>query len=209
MPSEYKPNFCEITCLRHGETLGGNYYRGSTDDTLSDLGWGQMDAATANRNWDVINTSPLRRCLDFAQHYAKKSNTPLRIDRNLQEIDFGDWEGKTYQQIARVQLQQFYQDPSNTPPNGEPFGDFVARIDRATAKIIAQFPNQRVLIITHAGCLRALFYLWLKLPVDKLCNINIAHGSLTCFQYFTDNTTPFASLQFCNLTLPLNTKGDG
>ena len=56
-----------IDFLRHGEVTGGSYYRGSTDDQLTQSGWQQMNSTVENQSWNHIISSPLHRCLDFAQ----------------------------------------------------------------------------------------------------------------------------------------------
>jgi len=56
-----------IDLLRHGDVEGGDVFRGSSDDPLSDDGWRQMqDALEDKSGWDVIITSPLQRCCEFA-----------------------------------------------------------------------------------------------------------------------------------------------
>ena len=80
MPSET----C-IDLLRHGEPVGGRRYRGQIDDPLSDTGWQQMRAALADRrDWDIIYTSPLRRCAEFAGELAARHGLPLASDPRLQ-----------------------------------------------------------------------------------------------------------------------------
>ena len=121
-----------VDFLRHGEVAGGSYYRGCTDDLLTELGWQQMNHAVIDQHWDHIISSPLHRCLDFTQHFSKKTNTPFNIDSNWQEINFGDWEGKTAEQINSTSLMHFYQDPANnTPKNGENIELFLERINLA------------------------------------------------------------------------------
>jgi alpha-ribazole phosphatase len=41
---------------------------------------------------------------------------PLQVNSAFQEIDFGDWEGKTAAQIDPQLLAQFYLDPVSFPP---------------------------------------------------------------------------------------------
>jgi len=56
-----------VDLLRHGEPVGGRRYRGQTDDPLSDKGWKQMWTAVAGQQpWQVIVTSTLSRCREFA-----------------------------------------------------------------------------------------------------------------------------------------------
>ncbi len=189
-----------VDFLRHGAVQGGAYYRGSTDDPLSKLGWQQMHAAVAKKEWDLIVCSPLMRCLDFAQTLSQQSNTPLLIESDWQEIHFGDWEGKTAEQIEPDELKLFYQDPmNNSPRNAEIFSAFLARINRAWQCLIEENPGKQVLVITHAGVIRALFPLLLNLPVNKLFNLQVEHASMTRFQCFQDQQENYIQLEFHNL----------
>lgn len=62
-----------VDLLRHGEPVGGRKYRGQTDDALSETGWAQMRAAVdGHRPWDVIVSSTLLRCIEFARELAAR-----------------------------------------------------------------------------------------------------------------------------------------
>ncbi len=188
-----------IDFLRHGEVKGGNYFRGITDDPLTNLGWQQMHESASNRQWEQIISSPLRRCQDFSQQISEKTDTPFCIDTTWQEINFGDWEGKFAHQIAPSSITKFYQNPTSyTPPNGEAFLDFQSRINRAWKKLLTDHQDKKVLVITHAGVIRCLFTLLLDLPHSKLFNLQVDHGSLTQFHCFHDNPENFVSLAFHN-----------
>ncbi len=190
-----------VDFLRHGEAAGGSYYRGSTDDPLTELGWQQMRNAVADRHWDVIISSPLLRCLEFSQQLHNQTNTALSIDPNWQEICFGDWEGKTAEQINSEALMRFYQDPiNNTPNNAENLTLFISRINQAWESLLKQHAGKHILVVSHAGVIRSLFNLFLHLPANKIFNLQLDHASLTCFQCFNDKPANFITLVFHNLT---------
>ncbi|MEE9339651.1 MAG: histidine phosphatase family protein [Methylococcaceae bacterium] len=190
-----------VDFLRHGEVAGGSYYRGSTDDLLTELGWQQMNHAVANKHWDYIVSSPLLRCLDFAQYFSKQTSIPLSTDSNWQEINFGDWEGKTAEQINSTSLMRFYQDPANnTPKNGENIELFLDRINLAWKSTTQSHKGKHILVITHAGVIRCLFNVFLCLPITKIFNIQVNHASLTSFQCIHDKPSDFIKLAFHNLS---------
>ena len=94
-----------IDLIRHGEPEGGVKFRGSLDDPLSSEGWQQLSTATAQCNtWDLVVSSPLVRCHKFADHLAQQTGKPLEVQRGLREIDFGEWEGKTSQEIEQTRI---------------------------------------------------------------------------------------------------------
>ena len=190
-----------VDFIRHGEVAGGSYYRGRTDDPLTKRGWQQMNAVVVGRSWDQIITSPLHRCLDFAQQINRKTSIPVSTDSSWQEIDFGDWEGKTAEQINADTLIRFYQDPvNNTPENGESYTNFLSRINQSWDNLIKTHGGKHLLVITHAGVICSLFSLLLGLPVEKIFNLQVDHASLTRFQCFHDDPDNFVKLIFHNLT---------
>lgn len=193
-----------VDFLRHGHVSGGTYYRGKTDDQLTTKGWQQMETAVVEQSWDLIITSPLHRCLDFAQYLNEQTNTPYNIEPSWQEINFGDWEGKKAEQIDTDDLTRFYRNPIEHPPkNGESFQTFQTRIDLAWNNLINMHTGQHLLVITHAGVIRCLFSLLLKLPIDKIFNLHVDHASITRFQCIHDSPDNFIKLIFHNLTLHL------
>src|SRR5690554_8149987 len=93
--------------IRHGEPEGGPMYRGSKDDPLSEAGWQQMrDAITEVDIWDAIVTSPMLRCVHFAQELSDRYSIPLHKDERLREINFGEWEGRTADEIGRASCRE-------------------------------------------------------------------------------------------------------
>lgn len=188
-----------VDLLRHGEVQGGSYYRGSTDDPLTPNGWQQMQSRVTNHTWDTIYSSSLIRCQAFAKHLGQYLRIPVIIDERLQEIHFGDWEGKTADEIDPKILADFYQNPINkTPPNGESLLDFQTRINQIWTTLLNRHANQKVLVITHAGVIRVLFTLLLDLPLIKMFNIQIDHGRMSQIQTIEDGESLFTSLIFHN-----------
>lgn len=145
--------------IRHGEPAGGHMYRGHKDDPLSELGWQQMrDAIAAGEQWDHILSSPLLRCREFASELATQTGAPLTIADGFKEICFGDWEGKTREQVAQEygdHQANFWRDAENHPPiNGEHINDFHQRIGEAWQHWQQQLQGQRVLLVCHGGVIR-------------------------------------------------------
>ena len=145
--------------IRHGEPAGGHMYRGHKDDPLSELGWQQMrDAIQVDDQWDHILTSPLLRCREFAAELSKQQHIPLTVAHDFKEISFGDWEGKTREQVAQEygdHQANFWRDAENHPPvNGETIQDFHQRIGDAWALWQQALQGQRVLLVCHGGVIR-------------------------------------------------------
>ncbi|MCK5897664.1 MAG: alpha-ribazole phosphatase family protein [Methylococcales bacterium] len=179
----------QIDLLRHGEVQGGQYYRGITDDALTEKGWQQMQKRVQPiKDWELIISSPLQRCLNFAKKLNQQRNIPLIIDAGFQEINFGDWERKTATEIEQQwpqYLMKFYQDPIQyPPPKGESIALFQQRILKSWQAILQHYQGQNIVIITHAGVIRALFSLLLNIPTKNSFSVAINHASLSRFQCF-------------------------
>jgi alpha-ribazole phosphatase len=171
-----------IDLLRHGETERGGGFRGSLDDALTESGWRQMHASVAQtRPWQLIVSSPLRRCADFAQVLADRLNLPLTFDQDLRELHFGDWEGRSAAELMVTDadsLGRFWADPFGfTPPAGEPLDEFQARVLRGVRKMVDS-PEKHVLVITHAGVMRLLIA-YAHGRVQQLLEVEVAHAQLT------------------------------
>lgn len=173
-----------IDLMRHGEPVGGSRYRGQMDDPLSDKGWTQMRAAVGQHDpWDVILSSPLSRCLDFAWELSERTGISLEIDERLKEIGFGVWQGKTQEEITQYDLgvlQRFYRDPmTNRPDDAEGLAEFRNRIVSAWNDILSRYPGKHILIVCHAGTIRMVLAHILDLPLSNLFRIKVANAGIT------------------------------
>ncbi len=174
-----------IDVIRHGEPVGGRRYRGySIDDALTDKGWSQMRAAVPESpKWNHIVSSPLKRCLEFSQELANDLQIPFTVDDNMKEIGFGDWEGKTPEEILAEDseaLDHFYQDPVNNRPNGaEPLHTFSQRVWQAYQEIMETHQGKHVLVVAHAGVARAITANILKMSLDDVYSrLKIEYGAI-------------------------------
>ncbi|MGB8925011.1 MAG: alpha-ribazole phosphatase family protein [Pseudomonas sp.] len=172
-----------LDLLRHGETELGGGLRGSLDDALTENGWAQMRAAViAGGPWDRLVSSPLQRCARFAAELGEQLNLPVNLDKDLQELHFGAWEGQSAAALMETDAEAlglFWADPyAFTPPQGEPVSDFAARVLGAVARLHQAYVGERVLLISHGGVMRLLLAQARGLPHQQLLNVEVAHASL-------------------------------
>ncbi|MDO8709362.1 MULTISPECIES: alpha-ribazole phosphatase family protein [Pseudomonas] len=172
-----------LDLLRHGETELGGGLRGSLDDALTDKGWAQMRAAVVEQGpWDRLISSPLQRCARFAHELGAQLELPVHLDKDLQELHFGAWEGQSAAALMETDaegLGLFWADPyAFTPPEGEPVEDFSTRVLAAVARLHAAYAGERILLISHGGVMRLLLAQARGLPREQLLNVEVGHGSL-------------------------------
>lgn len=175
------PDTARIELLRHGDT-GHRGFRGQLDDLPTEQGLAQMRAAVAGRSWDVLVSSPLRRCALFAREFATALGVPLRLEPRLAEYRFGRWQGVPMEVLAEKQgaaLARFWADPAAHPPPGaETIAQFDARVRAALADVANAFDGRRVLVVTHGGVIRLLTCRALGLPWSRMASLEVPHASL-------------------------------
>ena len=191
----------QIDLLRHGEPEGGSRYRGNRiDDPLTEKGWQQMWSGVGEKQtWDVIITSPLLRCFDFANKLAEQRNIPVVVDEQFKEIGFGVWEGKIKSELKikrEKEFNAFYADPVfNTPEGAEPVGDFFIRVASAFNNVRTQHTGKNILIIAHAGVIRAIVTHVINAPVECMYKLNVLPGHVSRINY-TENKAALDRLNF-------------
>lgn len=169
--------------LRHGEPVGGKKYRGQTDDPLSEKGWAQMRAATADAQpWTALVSSPLSRCKAFAESLSERLALPVQVEPRLAEVGFGVWEGRTAEQLKQQDpdcIFKFKLDPvANRPQGAEPLADFYRRVAAAYEDVQARHAGQHVLVVAHAGVIRMAICHALGLPVEQAYRINVGSAAI-------------------------------
>lgn len=181
-----------IDLLRHGEPEGGAMYRGSgTDDPLSERGWQQMRAAveqvmaveqTDACLWDAVVSSPMIRCKAFVEEVAKQHALPLTIIEDLKEAGYGAWEGRVPDEIRATEPEAYralYHDPVNCRPHGaEPLAAFTHRVMDAFEELMVTYQGQRVLLVSHAGTMRAIQSQLIHAPIEYQQRIQIPYAGM-------------------------------
>lgn len=176
-----------IDLIRHGEPVGGRRYRGQIDDPLSEKGWRQMREAVADHcPWQRIVSSPLSRCSAFAEELAGRHGLPLQLEPRLQEIGFGEWEGKSADELTAADPQclwRFYRDPlNNTPPGAETLAAFRDRVIAAWDDLLRDHAGQHVLVVGHAGMMRMILRHVLEMPLAHVFRLQVDNACISRIQ---------------------------
>jgi len=151
--------------IRHGHTeysdLGA--IAGSSDVALSQAGRDAVTVAAGSLDIDSITTfhaSTLTRAIDTA---SLLGGDTIVEDARLVELDFGDWEGKTWQQVHDDDPDHLSEWSENwverAPPGGETFQALANRADDWLQDIKALPDDHRLVVAAHGGTIRALLCL--------------------------------------------------
>jgi broad specificity phosphatase PhoE len=179
-----------IDLLRHGSVVTPGLFCAPADEPLSECGWQEMEKTAQHKQWDVIITSPYRRCHDFAKNLAHQQGSDLLIVEDFREMDFGNWTGQTRTALWKNEaeaLQMLWTSPESfVAPNGEAIDCFFRRVQQAWQKTLKQYHSQHLLLVTHAGVIRTLLSQTLDIPHNKILQFHIAHATLTRLHYYPD-----------------------
>ena len=163
-----------IHFLRHGkidETLKGAYI-GTTDVSLSESGKNELLSLDSSHKYpgtQVVFTSPLKRCVETA-NILYPQQKPIIIDQ-LSECNFGEWEGKTADELKdEPDFEKWLSgSPDVKPPRGESNADFTRRVCKMFESVVDGLVKTGTLesvIITHGGVIMTLLAVY-GLPQAK------------------------------------------
>lgn len=158
----------DVIWVRHGETAGNalRQYIGRTDLPLNDAGREQILQLRERLRSELASVthvyhSPYQRTREtMSLLLGTDIQSPTTYsDPRLAELDFGDWEAKSYadlEALDRDHLWRWYDDPWRVaPPNGETLHDLDTRLASWHEEVVlaATLPDT-LLVVTHGGPLR-------------------------------------------------------
>jgi len=154
-----------IYLFRHGETDANknDIYQGKrVNPPLNEKGKMQVRflAEFMATNYPKISTvvfSPALRTLQTAIEVARCVNARIVVENNLHEIDHGDWEGKTSEEIGieYPELSKKWWNGVNPLeiefPNGEKIKDAIKRVRTAFFETLEKHQDEHLAISAHGG----------------------------------------------------------
>jgi broad specificity phosphatase PhoE len=190
-----------LIIVRHGESEwnADRRLQGRADIGLSARGRSQAEAlrpTIAALSPDRAMTSTLRRARETA---AIMGFPDAEARDELCEIDVGDWTGQSIGDLVAQAPEAYraWRAGKFTPGGGEPWSDFLDRIDRATEELLGG-PERAVLLVAHGGVLRALLERLLALSPDRI--VPVAPGSLTILRHAFANGRADLRLELFNFS---------
>lgn len=143
-----------IYLIRHGKTVANeqHLYCGSTDLPLSDGGREELHSMRYDITPERFVTSGMKRTDETLRILF--GNAPFSVDSRFREVDFGDFEMKSYEMLKDDPAYQIWltgDNEANTPPDGESGVQMTRRVLEAFREI----PDGTALI-THGGVIAAI-----------------------------------------------------
>ncbi len=191
----------KLIFLRHGETkinVRGKTHQNNDPSKLTPRGVKQVLTVIPSlkkMGIEKVYCSPERRAYQSAFLLSKKLDLPLLILTDLRERNWGEWERKSWESIKRklekMTLKERY---TFVPPHGESWQQMEKRVTKAIKKITKR-KEKKVVIVTHAGALRALVPVLRGEAISKSLHYNFENGSITVFDH---QGTKFKSITINN-----------
>lgn len=150
----------------------------------SGICYGQLDVESENPQEEAsilqaqltpdlpVWSSPLRRCHDL----AKLLHPAPTIDVRLAEMNFGLWEGLSWNDVPRAELDAWAADVAAYAPPG---GESALSVQQRALDFVRSLPVDEAVLVTHAGVIRTLVAYVMGLPPEEWCALEFQYGSHT------------------------------
>ncbi|TIL76917.1 MAG: histidine phosphatase family protein [Mesorhizobium sp.] len=136
----------------------------------------------APRPLAAICCSPRERTMETAKPIAIACNREkITIRRELDEIDFGAWSGKTFEELSQDAdwLTWNSQRQQARTPGGETMLDVQQRVVSLMQQLRKPYQNQSVALVSHADVIKAAVCKVLGLPLGDCFRFDIDPASIT------------------------------
>ncbi len=180
----------ELVLIRHTKVAveKGICYGFTDVDVASTFKEEVLDTANQIKSlsFDEIWSSPLSRSLKLAKELFPHQT--INTDERLKELNFGDWEGLTWEQLFELSEGKSWMENylKNRCPNGESFQDQINRIIDFYKEKKKSFNYKRIAIISHGGSIRAFLCHLQNMNPEKAFDIDIDYGSVTTLNITND-----------------------
>lgn len=156
-----------VTLIRHGQTWwnADGRWQGQANVGLNPTGLEQATRVAEHlRGADInaIYSSDLIRARQTANAIADCLGLPVITDARLREIDVGEWQGLTNDEVLQWDAERLYAVRAGgytaRRPSGESMQDVANRALAFFEEVIAARPGQHLIFVSHGGTIRMLLY---------------------------------------------------
>ncbi|KAF1084494.1 Phosphoserine phosphatase 1 [Sporotomaculum syntrophicum] len=179
--------------VRHGETNWNKEtrFQGQVDVPLSEKGMEQAKALSkrlAGQNFAACFSSSLSRARETAAIIANPHHMSVQVMQDLQEMNFGYWEGLTAEEIQqkydRESAAWWSRPLENRVPGGETLVELAERSVQSVKTIVQQYPEGQVLLVTHGGVIRCIVSAVLGIDLNQYWRLRQDNASLTIIDFY-------------------------
>ncbi|EJQ86852.1 hypothetical protein IGW_05327 [Bacillus cereus ISP3191] len=185
----------KIFLVRHGQTEGITMGRMESrkDSPLTNMGIQEIKSLTRRLQDEEIHyiyTSPSGRAVKTAEIIKEHRECILIQDKHLYEMEIGDWDGQSQQDIQNTDstsFNQFLHAPESfRPENRENFYDVQKRVESFLSHIATRHNNQSILIVSHTVVLSLMRCSFKKQDIKHVWNTPIFQNGSLSLVYFDE-----------------------
>lgn len=181
------PNVTHVFLVRHGQTEWNVIQKvmGKTPIPLNELGRAQASVAgevLKEVSVDALFHSPYLRTTETAARIAHfHPNLALEPHVALAEVNYGDWEGKSFEELrGHEAFAQYFSDPALARiPGGETMAEVQTRVVSLIEHCREQYVGQNVVLVSHSDVIKVALTHYLSLPLSAIHRLCINNGSIS------------------------------
>jgi probable phosphoglycerate mutase len=184
-----------ILLIRHGEnSFVGKRMAGRLPDVfLNERGQKQAAAlVTALQKAPIkaVYSSPMERAQQTAAPLAAALGLAVEPAPGLNELDMGDWQGRTLKQLSRLKAWKVVQSQPSAFrfPGGESFSEAQARGVAELTAMAERHPEELVACFSHADMIRLVTAHFLNIPLDSFQRLGADTASITVLHIGKDGS---------------------
>lgn len=151
----------------------------------------QLAGRFEGTKFDAIYSSPLERALETAEPIARRMKLEVRKSGALNEIDFGEWSGKTFEELDWDERWRRFNNCRSTAsvPGGESFLEAQSRVVKEIDRLAHEHTDCDVGIVSHADPIKAVIGYFAATPIDLIQRIEISPCSVSVIAVDKQNVT--------------------
>jgi probable phosphomutase (TIGR03848 family) len=130
---------------------------------------------------DLLCSSPLERTRETAVPLAARLGLEVRLDEKFTEIDYGEWTGRTFREMADSSLWQAYNSCRSITriPGGELMVEVQARMVAGLLNIQQEMPRAVVAVFSHGDPIRTAMAYFAGVDLDNFRRLRVDPASLS------------------------------
>ncbi len=181
----------QLILVRHGETSWNveEVFRGRAQIDLDEAGLRQAELVAGylrQMQIEAVYSSPLARALHTAEAIAVKHRLVVNSSEALNDLDFGDWEGKSIAVVREAYPEQYMLWTAHPEkarlPGGETLGDATRRAMTAVHQAITDHQGS-VVMVSHRVVIKTLTLALMGLDESSFWNVRVDPCSITAFEH--------------------------
>jgi broad specificity phosphatase PhoE len=141
----------------------------------------RLAARLAARRPAVVHASPIERAVETATVIADAAGVELKHVEALNEIDFGEWTARAFDDLAGDPDWDRWNAERATarPPGGESMGQVQARVVAHLDAVAREHADETVVLVSHADTIRAAVLHGLRMSLNDYWRLEIDPASAT------------------------------